>query len=390
MILFRIASYLLLAVFTAGCAGLSSVSPGEPCAAAGFTVVDDFAGARRGSCRAVDDDRVLLKIREEDRQVVNPSPWFSFRIEPEAAGSAEVTLDYGSWTHRYRPKTSRDGVTWQPVPEERISLTRNGRRATLTLDLDREALWVSAQELITPDVYDAWNERIVRSTDTELSLLGQSLEGRPIPMLSSPGERDEVVLLIGRQHPPEVSGALAFFAFTSTVLDDSPLARQFRERFAVIAVPLLNPDGVVRGHFRHNVGRKDLNRDWGVFSQPETRLVGNLLDELDREGRKLVYFVDFHSTKRNLFYTLPDDATDPPRFFTDWFERARPRLAGVDYPFENDPSIGENMTVAKAYINQRYGIPAVTYEVGDETDRDAARRAAVVFAEEFMRLALER
>lgn len=390
MILIRTVALLSFVVFSAGCAGLSSVAPGEVCTAARFAVVDDFAGARRGRCRAVDEDRVVLKIRREDRQVVNRSPWFSFRIEPDAPGRAEVVLDYGRWMHRYRPKTSRDGVTWELLPEERVTLTRNGRRATLALDMDGEALWVSAQELITPTVYDAWNERIAGTTDTELSLLGQSLEGRPIAMLSSSGDRDEVVMLIGRQHPPEISGAFAFFAFTSTVLGDSPLAREFRERFAVIAVPLLNPDGVTRGHFRHNVGETDLNRDWGVFSQPETRLVGNLLDELDREGRKLAHFVDFHSTKRNLFYTFPDDATDPPRFFTDWFERARPRLAGVDYPFENDPSLGDNMTVAKAYINQRYGIPAVTYEVGDETDRDAARRAAVVFAEEFMRLALER
>ncbi len=386
--LLRLTGCLSLAVLVAACAGVPAVPPGQACAAERFTVVDDFAGARRGRCLAVDDNRVVLKIRREDRRVVNRSPWYSFRIEPHSPGRAEIVLDYGRWTHRYRPKTSRDGVNWQTVPEDRITLTKKGRRAMFAIDMDGDALWISAQELITPAVYDAWNERISGTTDAELSLLGQSLEGRSIPMLRSPDELDEVVMLIGRQHPPEISGALAFFAFTSTLLGDSPLAQRFRERFAVIAVPLLNPDGVVHGHFRHNVGRTDLNRDWGVFSQPETRLVANLLDELDRDGRELAYFLDFHSTKRNLFYTFPDDATNPPRFFTDWFDQARPRL--VDYPFENDASVSDNMTVAKAYINQRYGIPAVTYEVGDETDRESARRAAVIFAEEFMRLALER
>jgi len=38
---------------------------------------------------------------------------------------------------------------------------------------------------------------------------------------------------------------------------------------------------------------------------------------------------------------------------------------------------------------RRYGIPAATYEVGDETDRAATQRAAVVFAEELMALMLE-
>jgi hypothetical protein len=38
---------------------------------------------------------------------------------------------------------------------------------------------------------------------------------------------------------------------------------------------------------------------------------------------------------------------------------------------------------------RRYGVPSGTYEVGDETDRDAARAAAVIFAEELMTLMLE-
>jgi hypothetical protein len=38
---------------------------------------------------------------------------------------------------------------------------------------------------------------------------------------------------------------------------------------------------------------------------------------------------------------------------------------------------------------KRYGIPSVTYEVGDETDRLATETAAVVFAEEFMKLLLQ-
>ena len=45
---------------------------------------------------------------------------------------------------------------------------------------------------------------------------------------------------------------------------------------------------------------------------------------------------------------------------------------------------------SKNYFHKTRGIPAITYEVGDETDRGQARAAAVVFAEEMMRLMLER
>jgi len=43
----------------------------------------------------------------------------------------------------------------------------------------------------------------------------------------------------------------------------------------------------------------------------------------------------------------------------------------------------------KNYMYKRYGIPSMTYEVGDETSHADASAAAHVFAEEFMRRLLE-
>ena len=191
--------------------------------------------------------------------------------------------------------------------------------------------------------------------------------------------------MIGRQHPPEVSGAFAFFAFTETVFGDSELAVAFRERFRVIAIPLMNPDGVVAGNWRHNVGHLDINRDWGSFTQPETKLVGDLLDELDAGGYRLRMFVDFHSTDRNVFYTQ-QEPTNPPGFTRAWLANAAPRIK--NYAFYNGEGPVKNPAIAKNYIYTRYGIPAVTFEAGDETDRDAVRNAARIFAEELMRLML--
>ena len=57
--------------------------------------------------------------------------------------------------------------------------------------------------------------------------------------------------------------------------------------------------------------------------------------------------------------------------------------------FTNGEAPTKNPTVAKNYIYARYGIPAVTFEAGDETDRAAVRAAAPVFAEELMRLMLK-
>ena len=105
----------------------------------------------------------------------------------------------------------------------------------------------------------------VPTTSVETSLVGQSVQGRPL-YLAETADRPEFILLIGRQHPPEVTGAIAMRSFIDTVLADSDLGRQFRARFKLAIVPLVNPDGVAGGHWRHNVNGVDVNRDWGPFT----------------------------------------------------------------------------------------------------------------------------
>ncbi len=381
---------LIFVAVIAGCAGQGTVNPaGTACVAADFQVTDQFAGARRGTCRVLGENKVLLEILREDDDVRNPSAWFAFKLSPNGATTANILLDYGTWSHRYWPKTSSDGITWTPMAEKNVSVSADEHRANLRVPLTDEALWVSAQELITPSLYDIWLRKIADTTDATVSELGRSKAGLPIHVVDTNPVARDVILLIGRQHPPEVSGVFAFTSFAETLLGQTELASAFRERYRILAVPLLNPDGVVGGNWRHNLGGVDLNRDWGPFTQPETGLIGNLLDTLDDDGHRLRVFVDFHSTANNLFYTqLDEDITDPPNFTRDWLAAAKPRL--VNYPFRNELRSTENSTISKNYIYGRYGIPAFTYEVGDESDRAAVQAAAVVFAEEFMKLLLRK
>jgi len=170
------------------------------------------------------------------------------------------------------------------------------------------------------------------------------------------------------------------------VFADTELATRFRERFQLGVVPLMNPDGVAGGFWRHNVGDTDLNRDWGPFEQPETRAVIGWVEAQEAAGRQLQLMIDFHSTWEDLFYT-PPKSEDPPDFITEWLDASRARLP--DFAFRHVPSSNLEQANSKNYFYRSRGIPAVTYEVGDGTDRDAIRAAAVVFAEELMRLMLD-
>ncbi len=379
---------LVLALGLGACAAGPQFAAGEPCVTPIMTVVDDFSGARRGRCTVLDDDHVRLDIRPEDPPPINDSPWFALRVDPQQAARARFTLRYHDGHHRYRPKISYNGLDWLPLNDSDVSASRSGRKASFEIDLDGRPLFIAAQELITPPLYDAWLQITAAKHDIGLSELGRSRRGLPIYQLDTGGDADNVLLIVGRQHPPEVSGAYAFLAFAETVLGGSELAMRFREHYRIIAVPLLNPDGVIGGNWRHSLGGVDLNRDWGPFTQPETQAVRDLLAVLDAEGRRIRLFLDFHSTKRNVFYTQNDDfVTDPPQFMAIWLERAARRIA--DYDFENDQRPVSDQANSKNYMYKRYGIPTATYEVGDETDRHATQVAARVFAEELMTLLLE-
>ncbi len=372
----------------AACVTHPRFPPGTACTTENFTISDQFDGARRGICTVISDRHVRLQIVPEDAPPINDSPWFAFRIEPELPGTVRITLDYDAGHHRYIPKLSPDGHAWVPLDEHRLRESRSGRSATLTIDVANRPFFVSAQEILTPPIYDAWIDEVTSSGHAVASLLGHSLQQRPIYRLDANETAPDVLLIVGRQHPPEVSGGIAFMAFAEALFSDGETAARFRERFRIIAIPLMNPDGVVAGNWRHNLGGVDLNRDWGPFTQPESQLVRDLLDSLETEGARVLLFLDFHSTKRNVFYTQNDEfPTDPPNFMADWLERADARID--DYDFANDANPVSEQANSKNYMYKRYGIPTATYEVGDETDRAATREAAAIFAEELMIMLLE-
>jgi len=382
----RVLTACMVATLLASCTVLPPVVPaGDPCETSAFSVIDGFSGSRRGGCTVLADDHVRLDILPESDGEINDSPWYAFKLSSTSPITAKISLHYHGGHHRYWPKVSTDGLHWTLVDAEHIVVSADERRADIEIALTPDPVWMAAQELITPVIYDVWNRKTAKATGIPLTVLGDSTAGLPIHVFDSNAAANEVLFLVGRQHPPEVSGAIAFFSFTETIFGDSDLARDFRARFRVIAVPMLNPDGIVGGNWRHNLSGVDLNRDWGPFTQPETQLMAGLLDELDASGVKLRVFIDFHSTAENVFYVLPG-ATHPPDFIATWLGEARPRIS--NYPYELTQGTTTSMAVAKNYIYERYGIPTATFEVGDETDRGATQVAARVFAEELMQLML--
>ena len=350
-------------------------------------VVDaDFDGAAVSEASARDADTVEVHIRPENTPI-NNSAWYAFRLSAERARPITLRLVYHNGRHRYRPKLSRDGEVWEEIAADAYQPRRE--EAELRIEVGPEPLWVAAQELWNVARLEAWMDRIAEHSAVTDETVGLSLDGAAICKLTiSASEEPNLVILLGRQHPPEVTGTLGLAHFVERLLEEDERAAAFRSRFQVAIFPLINPDGVRRGYWRHNVAGVDLNRDWGPFAQPETRAVRDAIFQYrDEEGWQPYLLLDFHSTHHDVFYTPPEDEESfPPGFVRRWLERLDARLP--DYQVRIEPTSGAGRPTAQRWGHRELGIAAVTYEFGDHTDRDLIRRTARAAAEEAMTLLL--
>ncbi len=355
-------------------------------AADAVTFDTDFEGARLNDVVRKGEAEYEVVIRPEN-EPINNSAWYAFRITAESPKTITIYLTYQGGAHRYYPKLSVDGKNWRKVAADRYQ--RDGGLVTLHVDVGPKPVWISAQEMIGIPEFDAWNDRIARLPFVQESVIGHSIADRSIRQLTIGTDDPEyAVAIVGRQHPPEVTGSIALMEFVETITGPSDLAKRYRQSFETIVVPLANPDGVAAGNWRHNLDGVDLNRDWGPFRQPETRAIRDvILSYQNEETPQLTFFLDFHSTHNDVFYIQTgDESVWPSDFAQRWLEALDARTP--EYKVRRQPNSG-NRPLSKVWARKTMKVPAVIYEVGDTTDRALIRSVARASAEEMMRLLLD-
>lgn len=394
-----------IAIAMAGCTTVTTVDNAVAsrltaetvlCETAEVAIRAGYTTSRANGCEALSERRFVINIRPEamrdpDGEPINNSPWYGFRVAPKVAGSVRVRLDYEGGSHRYEPKISRDGRTWTRLSKTRVKAISDDS-IELLLNPGADPLFVSAQEIFAPAAHKAWTQKIGKRNDVTVSDFGQSARGQSllqIDIQTEPDQKKPYVVMIGRQHPPEVTGAYALIPYVETILNGSNLSNQFLDKFNVLVIPMINPDGVDDGNWRFNTGGMDLNRDWGPFTQPETQAVRSAFNRFHTGEDDIIFFLDFHSTQRNLLYTQTDDEpTNPAMFTRDWIAAVDARLDDTVYPFTREARPISGRPISKNYMYENFGIPSITYEVGDETPRPVIAKASAVFSEEMMRLLL--
>lgn len=372
----------------------------------GVFVSNEFEGARLNDFQATAPGAFTATIAPENSPI-NDSGWYAFKIWSTSNQTVRVKLNYLKGKHRYPPQISLDGEHWEKLDRADYATNRGENSATLTLAIGPKPLFVSAQELFTSKDFKRWIDDLGKHPFVHSRVLGQSTLGKPIHQfeITEAGPEAKRVLVISRQHPPEVTGTFALRAFVETLCGDTPLARDFRKRFKVIVIPEVNPDGVQAGNWRHNAHGVDLNRDWGQFNQVETRLLRDEFLKLQKDSPgKICFGLDFHSTFHDVFY--PSQKTVKPTLgggpeaegaqiddlVWKWLNQIQKRVPEYNVNIEANrrssakpPTRTMTSTSWMRYVLQ---IPAVTYEAGDQTDRQLIHKVAVNGAEAMMELLL--
>ena len=125
----------------------------------------------------------------------------------------------------------------------------------------------------------------------------------------------KVIFVSSRVHPGESNSSWIMKGLLDFLLGPSAEAELLRHRYIFKVVPMLNPDGVVNGHYRCNLAGYDLNRHWHDPDRnvhPTIFHAKELLRTLQQE-REVCMFCDIHghSVKHNLFlYGCPKAKED--------------------------------------------------------------------------------
>ena len=354
----------------------------------GISVNNEFDGARMNGFEKLSDSLYRVTIHPENAPI-NMSPWYAFKIKSTIAREVYLHMKYRDGKHRYYPDRSDDGVHWQPLDSNRYKVYENDS-VILKLRLTNEYQWISAQELLTSEDNEKWTDQIATQNFVTKETIGKSREGKEINSLKiALTSKQPLLVVISRQHPPEVTGYMAMKAFVEELTSHSELAQQFREKFGIVVLPMLNPDGVDNGHWRHNTGGVDLNRDWQYYNQPEIDQFQKYIHQLVKTYKlNVVLGLDFHSTHQDLLYTFNNE-TFPDRngVVKTWIKRLREEFPNETITEEDG---GAESPVSKNWFLNEFKAEAVTYEVGDDTPRKFVRAKGEASARIFMELLLQK
>lgn len=113
-------------------------------------------------------------------------------------------------------------------------------------------------------------------------------------------ENKKYIFLSSRVHPGETAASIMLNGLINYLVSDPEKdirVKLLLDNFVFVIVPLLNPDGVYRGHYRVDTNGNNLNRLYTTYTkknEPSIYLVNKIVKDLSSQKRLYMY-LDFHA-----------------------------------------------------------------------------------------------
>lgn len=335
-----------------------------------ITITSAFESGNIRVLRADEPGDIRLEIKSDGK--ADFFQWFYYRVEgPE--GLRVMTFEnaakasYVDGWKDYHACASYDLEEWFRVP----SRYENGK-----LVVEHEAkgpvCYYAYFAPYTADDAMRFTAKMAQKKSVAWLPLGYSVNGRPIDCLrfGEPAEAKKKIWVIARQHPGESMGSFFAEGFCETLADeDHNMAQQLLHHATVYVVPIMNPDGVARGHLRTNAAGTDLNRAWESPSKEASPEVLCVLNKMDEIGCDM--FLDAHGDEaiaNNFIAGSEGIPSWSPRLaellstFKNQLIQATPDFQDKEgYPI--DPAGKANMKIACNAVAERFDCLSMTLEM---------------------------
>ena len=115
-----------------------------------------------------------------------------------------------------------------------------------------------------------------------------------------------IIFVSSRVHPGETPASYMLDGFIKAILSDGRRGEALRKHFVFKIIPVLNPDGVYRGHFRADQQGVNLNRCYmspSCTDHPGIFAAKTYIQYLHYNNFNISYYLDFHAhgSKRGCF-----------------------------------------------------------------------------------------
>ena len=252
----------------------------------GLTVSSNFCGGNIECIKADKASDIRLAIAKDHKS--DFYQWFYFRLVGEQGQACKLTIEnaggaaYPKGWENYQAVVSYDLEQWHRVPT-----SYDGKQLVIEMTLAQNAAYVAYFAPYPLERHAALVARAQASDVSYVSVLGQTLDGRDLDLISvgQAAKSKKSLWFTARQHPGETMAEWWTEGFLERLLDPVDRAAQWLlERAVLYIVPNMNPDGSARGHLRTNAAGVNLNREWQTPSMDKSPEVFLVLEQMKQTG----------------------------------------------------------------------------------------------------------